>query len=256
MNRKTFIKRQGATCANWQWSWSFKNDRDRFIIFGVWDNNETGEGGKILGRDWERNEKGHLNRGYSQALQHIQLITESGFSLLTFPQFTKKDADGKIIENNGKVSIDYIDLLLERRFLFEAEDGWYSTPAPMPPANSYKRLISRTFEEGERASVIASRVERNPKARQACLMHHGYACKVCDILMDDFYGSVGENVIEVHHLHELALCDGPRQVNPVKDLIPVCPNCHTIIHKRCPAYSPDEVRLMLQRGPGSSLPRA
>jgi 5-methylcytosine-specific restriction protein A len=33
MRRKTFIESQGATCQNWQWSWSFINAKEKFIIF-------------------------------------------------------------------------------------------------------------------------------------------------------------------------------------------------------------------------------
>jgi predicted HNH restriction endonuclease len=35
-------------------------------------------------------------------------------------------------------------------------------------------------------------------------------------------------------------------VNPVKDLRPVCSNCHAVIHLRQPPYSIDEVKHMLQ----------
>lgn len=249
MNRKTFIESQGATCANWQWSWSFVNERARFVIFGVWDNNETDEGGKILGKSWEKNQNGHLNKGYGQSIKHINLIKYSDFDLLTFPQFAKRDQDVNIMTDTRRISIGKIIPVLERRFVFETEDGWYSTPAPMPPASSYETLIKQTFEEGEKASIIARRVERNSKARQACLAHHGCACKVCGLLMSDFYGPVGKDVIEVHHIHELALCDGTRMVDPKKDLVPVCPNCHTILHRKRPAYPLDQVRLMLRRNP-------
>ncbi|MDQ2907279.1 MAG: hypothetical protein M3Y81_27545 [Chloroflexota bacterium] len=36
------------------------------------------------------------------------------------------------------------------------------------------------------------------------------------------------------------------RVDPIKDLRPVCPNCHTIIHSQYPPYSIDEVRAMVR----------
>lgn len=257
MNRKTFIESQGATCKNWQWSWSFVNKSAGFVIFGVWDNNETAEGGKILGKDWAKNQNGRSNRGYGQSIEHIELITNHNFKLLTFSQFAKRDSDENIMTDARRISIDKIVPVLERRFMFETEDGWYSTPAPMPPASSYKELIEQDFEEGKEASIIARRAERNPKARRACLEHHGYACKICGLLMSDLYGSVGKDVIEVHHINEMSLCDGVRKVDPKEDLIPVCPNCHTILHtKRPAAYSLDDVRRMLRRNPDNTHERS
>jgi hypothetical protein len=32
------------------------------------------------------------------------------------------------------------------------------------------------------------------------------------------------------------------KINPIKDLISVCTNCHAMLHKRKPAYSPEEIR--------------
>ena len=36
------------------------------------------------------------------------------------------------------------------------------------------------------------------------------------------------------------------EVDPVRDLRPVCPNCHAVLHRREPPYSLDEVREFLQ----------
>ena len=44
MNRKQFIQSKGATCVNWNWSWSFINEEDRVIIFGAWDRLTEGGG--------------------------------------------------------------------------------------------------------------------------------------------------------------------------------------------------------------------
>jgi len=43
MSRKKFIESVGATCDNWNWSWSFVNHKDRFVVFGLWDVNEDGK---------------------------------------------------------------------------------------------------------------------------------------------------------------------------------------------------------------------
>jgi len=32
------------------------------------------------------------------------------------------------------------------------------------------------------------------------------------------------------------------ELNPILDLIPVCPNCHSMLHKKKPAYKIDELK--------------
>ena len=38
------------------------------------------------------------------------------------------------------------------------------------------------------------------------------------------------------------------QIDYEKDLIPVCPNCHAMIHrKKNPAYTPDDIKAILKK---------
>ena len=54
-------------------------------------------------------------------------------------------------------------------------------------------------------------------------------------------------VIHVHHLIPLSSVDADYEVDPVRDLRPVCPNCHVVLHHREPPYSLEEARQFLQR---------
>jgi 5-methylcytosine-specific restriction protein A len=41
---------------------------------------------------------------------------------------------------------------------------------------------------------------------------------------------------------------GPNyQINPEKDLIPVCPNCHAMLHRKSPPFLPDEIKKNLEK---------
>jgi len=53
MTRKSFIESVGATCNNWQSSWSFINEKERFIIFGAWEHHRVGNKTLIFSKDWE-----------------------------------------------------------------------------------------------------------------------------------------------------------------------------------------------------------
>lgn len=85
MNRKQFIEAQGATCKNWQWSWSFINEKKKIIIFGAWDMHTDGQSTLILSEDWESNENGRKRPGYGQSRAHIRLVEEEGYELQTYP---------------------------------------------------------------------------------------------------------------------------------------------------------------------------
>ena len=47
----------------------------------------------------------------------------------------------------------------------------------------------------------------------------------------EVYGAVGAGYIHVHHVTPLSEVTGEREIDPVTDLIPVCPNCHAMLHR-------------------------
>ena len=93
-------------------------------------------------------------------------------------------------------------------------------------------IINNTFQEGNSQKVYVNRFERDKKAREACLKHFGYNCQICNFNFEDVYGNIGTNSIHVHHIIPLAKVGQAYKVNPIRDLIPVCPNCHLILHKK------------------------
>lgn len=102
--------------------------------------------------------------------------------------------------------------------------------------------------EGDLIRFLSTKYERNPKARKACLDYYGYKCKICNFDFASKYGNNFKNIIEVHHIVPLNSIKESYVVNPVKDLIPICPNCHTIIHsKKDGVYSPDEVKELIEK---------
>lgn len=99
-----------------------------------------------------------------------------------------------------------------------------------------------TYVEGAKRQVRVNAYERNPKARAACLAHHGYDCSVCGLNFEKRYGDLGRNFIHVHHLKPLSLTDGKYSLDPVTDLRPVCPNCHAMLHIGAQVLSIEELR--------------
>ena len=87
-----------------------------------------------------------------------------------------------------------------------------------------------TGTEGTKKLVYTTIAERDGKLRDAAIKEHGTTCKACNFNFGDFYGPYGLGFIHIHHLKPLA--DGARSVFPATDLIPLCANCHSIVHRR------------------------
>lgn len=101
--------------------------------------------------------------------------------------------------------------------------------------------------EGALTRVTVNRYERNPWARQACLNHYGTTCQACGLDFEKMYGSLGKGFIHVHHVVDLATIGAKYEVDPIKDLRPVCPNCHAMLHRETPAMTVDELRTRITR---------
>jgi 5-methylcytosine-specific restriction protein A len=86
--------------------------------------------------------------------------------------------------------------------------------------------------EGAVKKYYGKRYERDPKNRKKALEVHGTVCVICGFDFEKVYGERGMGFIEVHHTEPLSSFDEEQIVNPETDLIPVCANCHRIIHRR------------------------
>lgn len=87
-----------------------------------------------------------------------------------------------------------------------------------------------TFREGAEQQVLATRYERDRAARLASIRHHGVVCRTCGFNFAVRYGSEASGFIHIHHLKPLSEIGEEYKVDPIKDLIPVCANCHAFIH--------------------------
>lgn len=86
------------------------------------------------------------------------------------------------------------------------------------------------LSEGRVVELSLTTFERNPVARKSCLEYFGPQCRVCDFDFGNTYGDLGKGFIHVHHITSLSQIRENYSVDPIKDLIPVCPNCHAMLH--------------------------
>lgn len=100
-----------------------------------------------------------------------------------------------------------------------------------PQPTALAQPTERELTEGERKHTEFERLHRNLTLRQACINKYGYQCQCCGMNFAEVYGEeLGARFIEVHHLKMLSTYDESRPADYVENLVPLCANCHAMIH--------------------------
>jgi len=103
------------------------------------------------------------------------------------------------------------------------------------------------FGEGKVVQVFVNRHERNQEARLKCISHYGDSCNVCGFNFGQVYGDTAKGFIHVHHITPLADIGEEYQVNPITDLVPLCANCHSVVHLTKPALTVEELKKLTKK---------
>jgi|GEM_PF-6657043 len=152
-----------------------------------------------------------------------------------------KPSEIKAIDNNFK-KFSQARKLIDIRCLSNLLALIYNKKEFQIAEEILKEDANKLFE-GAKKPIIVNSYERNPRARQLCLKKYGYVCCVCGFNFEKFYGKIGAGYIEVHHLKPLNEINEKYQVDPIKDLRPICPNCHAMLHKA--SVSIDELIILI-----------
>ena len=111
----------------------------------------------------------------------------------------------------------------------------------------------QTFREGAVRQVSVNAYEREPKARQKCIDYYGSSCSICGFDFGRAFGQQGKGFIHVHHLRPLSEIAEEYEIDPIKDLRPVCPNCHAMIHRSSPPLSLEQIKMLLKSARDSTI---
>lgn len=106
-------------------------------------------------------------------------------------------------------------------------------------------LFEIGLPEGAKKIVEVNKYERSPINRARCLDHHGFDCAACNNNFFEIYGPIGEEYIEVHHIIKISDMGAGYIVDPINDLVPLCSNCHSMIHRRDPPLSVEYLKELL-----------
>jgi predicted HNH restriction endonuclease len=142
-----------------------------------------------------------------------------------------------VAQHGGRTISNLRNCYWEDTLRFRIPVGTITNPGEAPP--------KEVLIEGGKMQFTVDAYERNWKARQACIVFHGTACAICGFDFSKVYGEIAKDFIHVHHFKAISAQDGPYEVDPQKDLVPVCPNCHSVLHMKTPCYELNEVKSLL-----------
>lgn len=144
----------------------------------------------------------------------------------------RKGDDGKDLSVNGKDKFTRI-LIRNRKIITRAKPN-------KPTGQNNKDL----FNEGFKRSTKMSTYERNRKNREAAINEHGVRCFGCEKEMAEMYGTIADGYIHIHHTKPFSLYNAPRKPD-LNELIPLCPNCHAVVHLEDPPVSVERLKTLL-----------
>lgn len=145
-------------------------------------------------------------------------ITHNGIAYVE----ANRDALNYLLNNN----FNYDDVVAE----LQHEEEKQKT-IPFTEIVQEGNLITRSHTVRVRSEKLRSEAMKYYKAQ------HLYHCNCCGFSFSDFYGYDEKySCIEFHHMKPIFMYETSDEEKTIKEalsnLLPVCPNCHRIIHKK------------------------
>lgn len=180
----------------------------------------------------------------SRLYMKIRLIKKYPEGIISMGEMQEHGVKGRIqsarkVPKDLEMYIDRIDDSLEDEDLLPEE---------------VKEEPGEQIIEGAKKTITVNSYERDPKAKKICkdyyMKLYGHiSCQVCGFDFGKEYGPEYANKIHVHHIVPVSEIGEEYVVNPINDLIPVCPNCHMILHVG-EGISVDELRKKILKTKG------
>ncbi|MDW0109816.1 HNH endonuclease [Sporosarcina aquimarina] len=182
------------------------------VIKGLVSNNEVSYDNTF----WNNQQKYIQSKEFNYT--RLRLIDERDTPELSLSLLRDYGLKGNI-QGSMKLKGDLLDYIVSF-FEYDLTEGYYPEEVPF------------SLEEGKRRTINVNVYERNPIARKKCMEYYGCTCQVCELNFEEKYGEIGKGFIHVHHIVPLHEIQNEYVIDPIKDLIPVCPNCHSMLHRK------------------------
>lgn len=201
----------------------------------------TGEDAEIL--------KGRSDTKFSQIVRNLvshEKLKNLGFA--TYSRGESRQSGGVFhITEKGQVyldeNIEIVDKLLLHGFPYDSVVETMRKIEVGKSTGKQLELIDENIEiqEGRKRKTQSTTYERSTAVRKAAVEYYrredGHiVCAICDFNFYEVYGDRGKDFIEIHHETPLYETNGEERTvflsEAVKNVKPVCSNCHRIIHRK------------------------
>ncbi len=159
---------------------------------------------------YEKERSGHFVR--------LQLIEQADNDYLSYDELKK---NGLKAPPQGPIKMkdelsNYVDKFLNDNLQFKS---------------SNELEVPKDCYEGAKNTIEVNKYERSSIARMKCIEKYGCKCIVCGMDFEKQYGELGKGFIHVHHIVPISTIGENYRIDYEKDLVPVCPNCHAMLHR-------------------------
>ena len=200
---------------------------------------------RLISRDLPNNDAYYVTTTFKD--------TNHSITNLSREEIMKKYHKGEIKKIKLQMDINepYTDLISRLRAGIKVLEPYYLLAVSDELGDGYEVLEDgEVYYEGSVTTVKVNKYERNQEARIKCIEIHGCQCKICGFDFEKVYGEAGKGLIHVHHVVPISSIKEQYQIDYEKDLIPVCPNCHAMIHRKKDPYTPEEISEMYTKRKG------
>lgn len=137
------------------------------------------------------------------------------------------------------------ELLTDLKMMIEIYDA-YSSDANIETTFTDFSGYPGGVEEGKKKLVQHYQRERNTalikQVKESQLRKEGeLRCEACGFSFKEKYGERGRDFIEAHHKKAILEIQ-PGEKTKLEDIALICSNCHSMIHRKMPYLSLDELR--------------
>ncbi len=174
---------------------------------------------------------------FSQKVRNLKshdTLEKLGYAEYSNSQYSITDKGRELVKNN-MISIKYI-----LSSGFEYNDVKDSLGKVYDAKKTRIIPFTEVISEGGVRSQVTKYYQRSQKLRNAAIDHFSkdgiITCDCCGFEFRSFYGEkYGKSCIEIHHMKPIFKYEGEKDdktiAEALKNLLPVCPNCHRVIHK-------------------------
>jgi 5-methylcytosine-specific restriction endonuclease McrA len=150
--------------------------------------------------------------GIKRVAELKRLVVEKGYGVRVLSEDRQKNTIAKLYKQKyndwGPKSISASEL-------------------PIPGDLDGRSIPTKT--EGKTQVLEITKYERDARLRRRAIEFHGVTCSVCLFNFGDTYGELGRGFIHIHH--RVPVSEGERTPDIETDLVALCANCHSMVHR-------------------------